>query len=544
MANLGNARKRKKTAQRVVAVVAVVLVCLLAAVLQVRKNVRRSVNEKNGSNIKTAQVTTGSIQAVVSGTGTLVSEDVEDLSVPATVKVEKLYVEQGDKVEEGTLLASVNTSTVLTTLSTIQDSMDSLDKDIRKAESSTVSSSVKAGVTGRVKTVYAEKGDDVASVMYEHGALALLSMDGHLAVDIDATDYAAGDAVNVTDADGKTWEGTVDHVTTEKTTVLITDDGPLADTEVTVDGHTGTLYIHSPLKITGYAGTVSNVNTKLNAKVYSSTVIFTLKDTSDSAKYQKLLEDRAEYEERYQALVKLYKDGGLTAEKAGTAQTVTDLDDVTLGTDAMEDTVLVQLDPDEKMSVTVNVDETDILSLAVGQEVNVTISSLGDSTYTGTVSQVDTSGTSGSYTAKVELPKETGMLYGMTADVDVTIEGVDDALLVPSDAIHKTSATSYVYTSYDEETDTLGGMVEVTVGLTNGTQTEITSGLQAGDTVYYTPKEKSFTFGGMTFTTSGDFPGMSGGMGGMGGGQGSDRGGSRGGGAPGGQGGGMPGMPG
>ena len=539
MANLGNARKRKKTAQRVVAVVAVVLVCLLAAVLQVRRNVRRSVNEKNSSNIKTAQVTTGSIQAVVSGTGTLVSEDVEDLSVPATVKVEKMYVEQGDQVEAGTLLASVNTGTVRTTLSAIQDSMDSLDKDIRKAESSTVSSSVKAGVTGRVKTIYAEKGDDVASVMYEHGALALLSMDGYLAADIDAANYAAGDKVTVTDADGKTWEGTVDHVTAETATVLITDDGPLADTEVTVDGHTGTLYIHSPLKVTGYAGTVNYVNTKLNAKVYSSTVLFTLKDTSDSAKYHKLLEDRAEYEERYQALVKLYKDGGLVAEKAGTAQTVTDLDNVTVGTDAMEDTVLVQLDPDEKMSVTVNVDETDILSLAVGQEVNVTISSLGDSTYTGTVAQVDTSGTSGSYTAKIELPKEKGMLYGMTADVDVTIEGVDDALLIPSDAIHKTSATSYVYTSYDEETDTLGGMVEITTGLTNGTQTEITSGLQAGDTVYYTPKEKTFTFGGMTFTTSGDFGGMSGGPGGMGG----DRGGNRGG-NPGGQGGGMPGMPG
>lgn len=514
MANLGNARKRKKTAQRAIAVVAVVLVCLLAAVLQVRKNVRRSVNGQNSSTVKTAQVTAGSIQAVVSGSGTLVSEDVEDLSVPATVKVEKIYVEQGDSVEEGTLLASVNTSTVLTTLSTIQDSLDSLDKDIRKAESSTVSSSVKAGVTGRVKTVYAEKGDDVASVMYEYGALALLSMDGHLAVDIDAVNYAAGDTVTVTDAGGKTWEGTVDHVTTEKATVLITDDGPLADTEVTVDGHTGTLYIHSPLKITGYAGTVSNVNTKLNAKVYSSTVLFTLKDTSDSSRYQKLLEDRAEYEERYQALVKLYKDGGLVAEKAGTAQTVTDLESVTLGSDAMEDTVLVQLDPDEKMSVTVTVDETDILSLAVGQEVNVTVSSLEDQVFTGAVSQVDTSGTGGSYTAKIELPKEKGMLYGMTADVDVTIEGVENALLVPSDAIRKTSSTSYVYTSYDEETDTLGGMVEVTVGLTNGTQTEITSGLKAGDTVYYSPKEKTFTFGGMTFTTSEDFPGMSGGMGG------------------------------
>ena len=533
MANLGKARKRKKTVQRVIAVIAVVLVALLAAVLQVRKNVQKSVTAQNGSTVKSAQVTVGSLQAAVSGSGTLTSEDVEDLSVPAPVKVEKLYVEQGDTVEAGTLLASVNPSTVLTTLSSVQDSLDSLDKSIRKAESNTVSSSVKAGVTGRVKTVYAEKDDDVADVMYEHGALAVLSMDGYLAVDIPSGDYAAGDAVTVTDSEGKAWDGKVDQVTADTATVLITDDGPLADDEVTVGKDSGTLYIHSPLKITGYAGTVSQVSAKLNSKVYSSTVLFSLKDTSDSAKYNQLLSDRADLEERYQALVKLYKDGGLVAERSGSIQTAVDLDDLTVGTDALSDTVLFTLDPDETMSITITVDETDILSLAVGQEVTVTVSSLGDEPYTGSVTELDTSGTSGSYTAKVTLPKEKGMLSGMSADVDVTIEGVENALLVPADAVRKTSATAYVYTTYDEETDTLGGMTEVTVGLSNGTQTEITSGLKEGDTVYYTPKEKTFTFGGMTFTTSGDFSGdfsMGGGTGDMGGGPGgSNRGGDRGG---------------
>ena len=247
-------------------------------------------------------MTTGSIQAAVSGSGTLTSEDVEDLSVPATVKVEKLYVEQGDTVEAGTLLAAVNPSTVLSSLSSVQDSLDSLDKSIRKAESSTVSSSVKAGVTGRVKTVYAETGDRVADVMYDHGALAVLSMDGYLAVDIPRGDYAAGDTVTVTDSQGKAWEGTVDQVTADTATVLITDDGPLAEEEVTLGKDTGKLYIHSPLKVTGYAGTVSQVSAKLNSKVYSTTVLFTLKDTSDSAKYNQLLSDRAELEERYQAL--------------------------------------------------------------------------------------------------------------------------------------------------------------------------------------------------------------------------------------------------
>ena len=85
----------------------------------------------------------------------------------------------------------------------------------------------------------------------------------------------------------------------------------------------------------------------------------------------------------------------------------------------------------------------------------------------------------------------------------VTIEGVEDALLIPADALNKTSSTYYVYTSYDESTGELSGMTEVTVGITNSKYAEITSGLSEGDTVYYTEQQTdSFNFGGM-----GDFGG-------------------------------------
>lgn len=541
MAKPTKAQKRKKTVQRVIAILAVVLLLLLAGTLYVRRRVQKSVTAQSGSNIKSAAVTTGSIKATVSGSGTLECEDVEDLTVPSPVKIEKLYVEQGDTVTKGTLLAGVNSSTVLTTLSSVQDSLDDLDKQLRSASSDTVSSSIKAGVTGRVKAVYAEKDDSVADVMYEHGSLALLSLDGYLALDIDAGSLTQGETVTVTTSDGKTWDGTVDTVTASTATVLLTDDGPLMGDTARVGTQEGTLYIHAPLKITGYAGTVSYVSAKENAKVYSSTELFGLKDTSDSAKYDQLLEQRADYEELYQKLVKLYKDGGFVADQDGTVETLVDLDDLTLGTDALTDTVFATLDPGETMSVTVSVDETDILSLAVGQEVELTVESAGDDTYTGTVAEIDTTGTGGAYSAKITLSKQKGMLSGMTAKAEVTIQGVENALLVPNDAIRKTSTTAYVYTAYDSETDTLGGMTEVTLGLTNGTYTEVTSGLHAGDTVYYTPKEQTFTFGGMTFTTSGDISAMGGDMGGD---RGSFHGGDRSGG-PGGDSVGMPaGMPG
>ena len=100
----------------------------------------------------------------------------------------------------------------------------------------------------------------------------------------------------------------------------------------------------------------------------------------------------------------------------------------------------------------------------------------------------------------------------MTASVDVRIEGVDNAILIPADALHQTSSGYYVYTSYDEETEEFCGRVDVVPGLSNSNYVEIKSGLQEGDTVYYT--EAQDFFGGMGFgSMPGNMPNMgSGGM--------------------------------
>ena len=121
--------------------------------------------------------------------------------------------------------------------------------------------------------------------------------------------------------------------------------------------------------------------------------------------------------------------------------------------------------------------------------------------------------------AVVHIEKTEDMLSGMSASVVVTIEGSENALLIPVDALHQSSSSAYVYTEYDESTGEYSGKVEVTTGLSNSTYVEITSGLSEGDTVYYTEAEEN------------SFGNMFGNMGGFGGGGGS---------FPGGSGGGMP----
>ena len=188
------------------------------------------------------------------------------------------------------------------------------------------------------------------------------------------------------------------------------------------------------------------------------------------------------------------------------------------------------------MTVSVSIDETDILSLSVGQKVDVSVTSISDETFKGEITAIDRTGTSSNgvttYTASIQIEKVEGMLAGMSASANISITSVENALIIPVDALNKTSSTAYVYTTYDEENDTFGGMTEVEYGISNSNYVEIKSGLKEGETVYY--KEKTtYNFqmpggfgggnsfpgggssGGNSFPGGGDFPsgGFSGGSG-------------------------------
>lgn len=506
--------RKRRLIRNVVIIIAIIAVILVAAVVMLRRNVdQRFATEL--AEVLDYQVTTGTIHTTVSGSGVLAEVDVEQLTVPVGITVNEIQVDAGDTVAQGDLLATVDMATVMTTLSSLQDRLDDLDKDINSAKGETVSSHITAGVSGRVKRIFAEKNMDVSSCMAKHGALAVLSLDGHMALDLETEKLSKGDTVTVTRADGTTLEGKVDSVAGTKATVQVTDNGPKYDEEVTVSTSDGTsvgkakLYIHNPLAVTGYAGTISSVSAKENGWVTASSNLFTLKDTSFSANYDTLLRERSELEEDLLGLLTIYRDGAILAPMDGSISSV-DLDPDSDTYLTNEDGMLVlALYPNIDMSITIGIDETDILALEEGQEAQVEVSSVSEEVFTGQVTAInkvaDISTGVTQYSAEVTLPRANGMLAGMTADVDVRIEGVEDAIIIPLDALHQTSAISFVYTTYDPETQQYGGRKEVTTGMQNEDYVEILSGLELGETVYYTERQNLFNFFNMM---------MGGGMGG------------------------------
>ncbi len=540
---LGKNKKRKKR-RIIITVVSIVLVLAIIAVVGVsflQRQVRQQFASNQGEVLSYA-VTTGSISTVVSGSGSLTDVDLDSITVPEGVEITEIKVKTNQAIAKGDILATVDMASVISAMADLQLQIEELDGQISDAEDDAAATSVYAGVSGRVKAIFGEAESSVADVMYEHGALALISLDGYMAVDIETDALAVGDSVTVKLSDEEKITGTVESVIDGKATILVSDNGPAYGEAVTVlnsEGTqlgTGNLYIHSALRVTGFSGIISYVNVSENSKVYSSSVLFNLKDTGYSANYNSLLRQRADLEETLLELLTIQRDGAVLAAMDGSVYSV----------DYAEDsTAVVTLSPDEKMSVTISVDESDILSLELGQTVTVSVSSVSETGFEGTLTEINrTSSSSGTYSAVIEIAKEEGMLSGMTASVSVKIEGVDDAILIPIEALHKTSDGAYVYTSYNEEYQEYGGKRDVVTGLENSTYVEIKSGLSVGDTVYYTESQSSFgSFGNMGFGNMPggmDFGNMPGGSGGempdFGGGQMPDFGGGSGG-FPGGSGG-------
>ena len=513
--NKNKKRKKRKLIRTVLILIVLAAVVLLAVVLHLRSRV----NERfahDRADVKTYAVTTGTIRTLVSGSGTLNQVDLEELTVPSGVEITEVLVERDDAITVGDLLATVDMSSVMTALSDLQEELDDLDDEIADAKGDEVSGNINAGIAGRVKQIYAAPGTDVSACMAEHGALAVLSLDGKMAVEIENETLAKGDSVTVRRADGTNITGTVDSAFNGKVVILVTDKGPKVEEAVTVLNQegaelgSGKLYIHSPLAVTGYAGTVKSVSVKENQHVKSGNNLFKLKNTSFSANYDTLLRQRGELEEELLELLTIYRDGAVLAPMDGIISSVDYSEETTstplYSTVPTDDgpTNLVTVYPNISMNITIGIDETDILSLKVGQEAQITVSSVSEDPFTGSVTEISKEANTASgvtiYSAVITLDKAEGMLAGMTADVDVAIEGVENAMIIPVDALHQTSAKRYVYTSYDPETQQYGDMVEVVTGMQNDDYVEILSGLTIGDTVYYTEQQKFFfgfgNFGG------------------------------------------------
>lgn len=138
----------------------------------------------------------------------------------------------------------------------------------------------------------------------------------------------------------------------------------------------------------------------------------------------------------------------------------------------------------DRLTVKAQVDETDIASIQLNQDAEIVLDAYADQKISAKVDKIAFDATTvnnvTTYIVDV-LPDQVPefMRSGMTANVTFTINSKKDVLLINADALKTKDGRSLVMVRQDgDEVEK-----EVSVGITNGKQIEIISGLNAGEII-------------------------------------------------------------
>jgi len=293
------------------------------------------------ASILSAEAENRDISRNVLGGGTLTAEAAAAITIPAAVKVKEYLVTNGDMVTEGQPIALVDRVSIMSAITQVQETMDHLQERLDDVSGDTAPDAITATAGGTVKIVYGAKGESVQDVILRDGALAVLSLDGLMAVQITrSTDLSGGDLVCVTLSDGTEVTGKVESNLEGILTVTVTDEGYAVGETVTItteDGArigSGSLYIHSQWNVVAYSGRISRVRVSEGDAVKAGKTLFELVDTGHTAEFESLARQHREYEALMMELFKMYQSEAVTATRGGIVTGVDESGAYMLSTDA------------------------------------------------------------------------------------------------------------------------------------------------------------------------------------------------------------------
>ena len=313
---------KKRQIKKYVSWISMVLVVALLAAMSLLSR-SEAVADGPQASILSGTVEKGSITSALHGGGTLSSPDKTEINLPTGVKLKEFLVSNGQFVEEGTPLALIDRISVMSTITAVQETMDHLLEQMQEAEDADAPDEILALAGGRVKQIFAHEGEAVSDVMLRDGALAVLSLDGLMAVRLEvASPLTAGSAVEVRLSDDSIVTGRVKSNLDGILTVTVEDEGyPVGETvTVLVDDSPigqGVLYIHNAWKAVAYSGIIDRVRIDSEEMTDAEDVLFDLTHSSSDAQRIALARKHQEYQELMLRLFRMYQSETIDAPCSG-----------------------------------------------------------------------------------------------------------------------------------------------------------------------------------------------------------------------------------
>ena len=446
------------------------------------------------------------VSNTLSGTGTLNPANTYNVKSLVAGKVLTSSFEEGDIVEEGTVLYTVDSSDATTKAEqasiALQQAQRSYDKTADRQY-------VRAEVAGVVSALKVAKGDEVTSgqevAVIRDSSKMVLRLEFPAA---DAATFSVGQSAEVT-LDG-TFEmltavtGTdalsTGNLLTRTVTIAVRNAGGLTTAQAATATINGVNCIaakcfeyQAERTLTAQAsGTVSAINVQEGGAVSKGDIIIELTGDELTESIQSASESLRSAEISMQNQQDNMSNYTITSPISGTIieKNAKAGDALSAGSD------LCTIFDLSYLEMTLNVDELQVSSLSVGQSVQVTADAVPDKTYTGVVTRVSLKGTSNggttTYPVKVRIDETDGLRPGMNANAEIVVAQAKNTLTVPNAAIVR---GGYVLVTQDSPSAVNAdpGMiapdgyvyVPVKTGVSDDNYTQIVSGLTGNDTVAY-----------------------------------------------------------
>ena len=452
----------------------------------------------------------------LSGTGTLNPANTYNVKSLVAGKVLTSTIEEGDIVEEGTVLYTVDASDATTKAEqasiTLQQAQRSYDKTVDRQY-------VRAEVAGVVATLKVAKGDEVTSgqevAVIRDSSKMVLQLEFPAA---DAAAFSVGQSAEVTlDGTFETLTGTVTAVTgtdalstgnllTRTVTVTVRNAGGLTTAQAATATINGVSCIAAKCfeyqaertLTTLAAGTVTAINVQEGGAVNKDDIVLQISGEDLTEAIQSAAETLRSAELNMDNLQEAMNNYTVTSPISGTIieKNAKAGDALTTGAD------LCTIYDLSYLVMVINVDELQVSDISVGQSVQVTADAVPDKTYTGTVTRVSMKGSSNggttTYPVTVRIDETEGLRPGMNANAEIVIAEAGNALAVPNAAIVR---GGYVLVTKDSPSAANADpdmtapegyvYVPVKIGVSDDDYTQIISGVTGNDTVAYDPSSVS-----------------------------------------------------
>ena len=452
----------------------------------------------------------------LSGTGTLNPANTYNVKSLVAGKVLTSTIEEGDIVEEGTVLYTVDASDATTKAEqasiTLQQAQRSYDKTVDRQY-------VRAEVAGVVATLKVAKGDEVTSgqevAVIRDSSKMVLHLEFPAA---DAAAFSVGQSAEVTlDGTFETLDGTVTAVTgtdtlstgnllTRTVTITVRNAGGLTTAQAATATINGVSCIAAKCfeyqaertLTTLAAGTVTAINVQEGGAVNKDDIVLQISGEDLTEAIQSAAETLRSAELNMDNLQEAMNNYTVTSPISGTIieKNAKAGDALTAGAD------LCTIYDLSYLVMVINVDELQVSDVSVGQSVQVTADAVPDKTYTGTVTRVSMKGSSNggttTYPVTVRIDETEGLRPGMNANAEIVIAEARNALAVPNAAIVR---GGYVLVTKDSPSAANADpdmtapegyvYVPVKIGVSDDDYTQIISGVTGNDTVAYDPSSVS-----------------------------------------------------